>query len=107
MRGFGKTKNEKKYPHIVELAVASDGLNVKLNQQIVQFHRSRHCHDTDVQWLCDLDSFIAGASTIYWSHMPSSSSSAESSAKQSFETQTKDCFRHLASRPTWRRCRSC
>jgi hypothetical protein len=42
MRGFGETKNEKKYPHIVELSVASDGLNVKLNRQILQFHLSRH-----------------------------------------------------------------
>jgi hypothetical protein len=30
--------NERKYPHVVELAVA---LNVKLNRQIVRFHKLR------------------------------------------------------------------
>jgi hypothetical protein len=42
MRGLGKAANERKYPHVVELAVASGGLDVKLNRQIVQFHKSRH-----------------------------------------------------------------
>jgi hypothetical protein len=46
MPGSGKpwkaAANEKKLPYVVELVVASDGLDVKLNRQIVQFHQSRH-----------------------------------------------------------------
>jgi hypothetical protein len=42
MRGLSKAANERKYPHVVELAVGSNGLDVKLNRQIVQFHKSRH-----------------------------------------------------------------
>jgi len=33
--------NENKYPYIVEIVVATDGLDVKLSRQIVQFHKSR------------------------------------------------------------------
>jgi hypothetical protein len=42
MRGLSKAANPKKYPHVVELGVASGGLDVKLNRQIMQFHKSRH-----------------------------------------------------------------
>ena len=34
--------NERKYPHIVELAVGKDGLDVGLSRQIMHFHNSRH-----------------------------------------------------------------
>ena len=33
--------NERKYPFIVEVPVAANGLDVELNRQIVAFHRSR------------------------------------------------------------------
>jgi hypothetical protein len=33
--------NEGKYPFIVEVAVAANGLDVELNNQIVGFHKSR------------------------------------------------------------------
>jgi hypothetical protein len=33
--------NERKYPFIVEVPVAAKGLNVELNRQIVDFHKSR------------------------------------------------------------------
>lgn len=42
MRGIGKAaKNESKCSHVVELVVASEGLDVKLSREIVQFHHSR------------------------------------------------------------------
>ena len=34
--------NERKYPHIVELAVGEDGLDVGLGRRIMAFHNSRH-----------------------------------------------------------------
>ena len=34
--------NESKYPNIVELAVAADGLDVTLGRRIMDFHKSRH-----------------------------------------------------------------
>ena len=34
--------NEKRYPHIVELAVGKRGLDVGLNRRIMEFHNSRH-----------------------------------------------------------------
>ena len=40
---FGKAStNEIKYPNIVELAVAADGLEVELAHRIIEFHKSRH-----------------------------------------------------------------
>ena len=33
--------NERKYPFIVEVPVAANGLDVELNRQIVDFHKSR------------------------------------------------------------------
>ena len=33
--------NEKKYPYIVELFVADDKLDVKVNRRMMDFHRSR------------------------------------------------------------------
>jgi hypothetical protein len=33
--------NERKYPFIVEVPVAANGLDVELNRQIVAFHQSR------------------------------------------------------------------
>jgi hypothetical protein len=33
--------NERKYPFIVEVPVAANGLDVELNRQIVAFHKSR------------------------------------------------------------------
>ena len=39
----GKTAaNEAKYPFIVEVPVATNGLNTELNRQIVDFHKSHH-----------------------------------------------------------------
>jgi hypothetical protein len=41
--GPGKTlRNERKYPHIVELAVDTNGLDVELSRRIMDFHKSRH-----------------------------------------------------------------
>jgi hypothetical protein len=41
--GTGRAKaNESKYPHIVELAIESDQLDVDLSRRIMDFHRSRH-----------------------------------------------------------------
>ena len=34
--------NERKYPHIVELAVGKVGLDVGLGRRIMAFHNSRH-----------------------------------------------------------------
>jgi hypothetical protein len=43
MVGIGKAAlNESKHPYVIELEVASDGLDVILSRQIVQFHESRH-----------------------------------------------------------------
>ena len=40
---WGKTlRNEKKYPHIVELTITADGLDVALGRRIIEFHNSRH-----------------------------------------------------------------
>jgi hypothetical protein len=33
--------NERKYPFIVEVPVAANGLDVELNREIVNFHKSR------------------------------------------------------------------
>ena len=33
---------ERRYPHIVELAVGKDGLDVGLGRRIIAFHNSRH-----------------------------------------------------------------
>jgi len=44
-RAFGAGKlltNEKTYPYLVEIPVAAAGLNVWLNRQIMEFHKSRH-----------------------------------------------------------------
>jgi hypothetical protein len=43
MRGVGKAAlNETEHPYVIELEVASDGLDVILSRRIVQFHESRH-----------------------------------------------------------------
>jgi hypothetical protein len=45
MRQFPGDKasaNERKYPYIVELAVAAKGLDVGLSRQIIDFHKTRH-----------------------------------------------------------------
>ena len=34
--------NEREYPHIVELAVATDELDFQLSRQIIDFHKLRH-----------------------------------------------------------------
>jgi hypothetical protein len=34
--------NESKYPNIVELAVAADGLDIELSHRVIGFHKSRH-----------------------------------------------------------------
>ena len=40
---FSKARvNEDKHPYVVELAVATDGMDVELSRQIVRFHKSRH-----------------------------------------------------------------
>jgi hypothetical protein len=33
--------NERKYPHIVELTITADGLDVALGRRIIEFHNSR------------------------------------------------------------------
>jgi hypothetical protein len=39
----GKTaENERKYPHIVAVAVAGRGLDIELSRQIMNFHKARH-----------------------------------------------------------------
>jgi hypothetical protein len=40
-RGGKAVANERKYPFIVEVPVAANGLDVELNGQIVAFHKSR------------------------------------------------------------------
>ena len=35
------TTNEVKHPHVVELAVGRDGVDVELSRQIMQFHKSQ------------------------------------------------------------------
>jgi hypothetical protein len=90
MRGFAKAANERKYPHVGERAVASDGLNVKLNRQIVQFHKSRHIRPRHGRTIVsDLYSFIAGASKIYRTRATLSNSLAESSVTLAFEVRPK------------------
>ena len=43
VRGFGRAMaNEKKYPHIVKLAVSKIGLDPGLARRIMNFHNSRH-----------------------------------------------------------------
>ena len=43
VRGFGRAMaNEKKYPHIVKLAVSKIGLDPGLARRIMNFHDSRH-----------------------------------------------------------------
>ena len=34
--------NESKYPNIVQLAVAANGLDVTVGRRIINFHKSRH-----------------------------------------------------------------
>jgi hypothetical protein len=34
--------NERKYPYIIELAVAGKGLDIGLSRRIVNFHKTRH-----------------------------------------------------------------
>ncbi len=34
--------NERKYPYIVELRVAGEGLDIELSRQIMKFHTARH-----------------------------------------------------------------
>ena len=40
-RGGKAVANETKYPLIVEVPVAAKGLDIELNRQIVEFHKSR------------------------------------------------------------------
>jgi hypothetical protein len=35
-------RNERTYPHIVKLAVATNELNVQLNRRVIDFHKLRH-----------------------------------------------------------------
>ena len=41
-RGAKGLANERRYPHIVEVAVTADGLNVELSRRIINFHKSLH-----------------------------------------------------------------
>ena len=41
-RGGKAVANERKYPFIVEVPVATNGLDVELNRQIIGFHKSHH-----------------------------------------------------------------
>ena len=34
--------NERKYPLVVEVPVAANGLDLELNRQIISFHKARH-----------------------------------------------------------------
>jgi hypothetical protein len=40
-RGGKALANERKYPFIVEVRVAANGLDIELNGQIIGFHKSR------------------------------------------------------------------
>ena len=42
MRRGKALTNERKYPHIVELSITADGLDVALGRRIIEFHNSRH-----------------------------------------------------------------
>ena len=45
MRQFPSDKasaNERKYPYVIELAVAAKGLDLGLSRRIVRFHKTRH-----------------------------------------------------------------
>jgi hypothetical protein len=41
-RGGKATTNENKYPYVVGLSVARDGLDIEFGRRIIQFHKSRH-----------------------------------------------------------------
>jgi hypothetical protein len=94
MSGLSKAANQKKYPHVVELGVGSGGLDVKLNWQIMQFHKSRHIEPRHGRTIVMRSGFIyrwcfedlSSAHTL-------SNSLAASSAKQAFEipTETDSC----------------
>jgi hypothetical protein len=42
MHSDKRLTTERKYPHIIELAVAGGALDVSLSRQIMEFHKSRH-----------------------------------------------------------------
>jgi hypothetical protein len=35
-------RNEINHPYVIEVAIVSDGLDIELSRQIMQFHKSRH-----------------------------------------------------------------
>ena len=60
VRGTGRAvENEKKCPHIVELAISKIGLDVGLARRIMDFHKSRHIEPRHGR-------IIHGASRIYY-----------------------------------------
>ena len=74
--------NESKYPFIVEVPVAANGLDVALNRQIVGFHRSRRIPpDLDAPFGEMSNTIIVGASRIWRRRAPLSNSLAERSTK--------------------------
>ena len=50
--------NERKYPHIVQLAVGPDGLDVELGRRILDFHNSEHIKLRGTKRTC-VDSVMA------------------------------------------------
>src|SRR5262245_38073099 len=72
--------NESKYPNIVELAVAADGLDVTLGRRIMIFiNRDVFSRITDVRLLGKRKSFTGGAFPIWLRLAHSSISSVGSS----------------------------
>jgi hypothetical protein len=80
----GKTAaNEAKYPFIVEVPIAANGLNVELNRQVVGFHKLHHTtlrfgllHSETGKF------FTAGAFSIWRRRAPLPNSLAERFTKQ-------------------------
>src|SRR5262249_62294146 len=75
--------NERKYPFIVEVPAAADGLNVELNRQIVGFTSctTPHC-DLDVLHSETSKFITAGAFSIWRRRAPLPNSLAERFTKQ-------------------------
>jgi hypothetical protein len=49
--------NEKRHRCVIELAVATDGMDVELSRRIVQFHKSRHIQPRHGRTIARQDQF--------------------------------------------------
>jgi len=75
--------NENKHPHVVELAVVTDGMDVELSRQIVRFHKSRHIQPRHGRTIVRLRGiFIGGVFPICRSLATLSKSLAQTSANR-------------------------